>query len=692
MSNTKLINKFYRTYKILHKTIENEIKDNSYISSRVLDRIIVFLFIENNFTHKKIINNLKMYSNKKGITIFKSLINFYSGRVNFLEEEIDEVEFIINVFKVDMIENNIDISDLVMNKVISELSKYNWTLNSSEENSINLDILGNVFEKYINQKENGAYYTEIDTIKYINENTILLYLLNNLNSQEEIKLYISKTFIKINEIKDLVIENIDLVKVLKSLIIESNINNLEKNLLNILDNIKILDPTCGTGAFLINTADLLEDIYLTIFDKLNIDDPYIIIKIINNNIYGIDIMEDAIDIAKFRLYLKIIQRFNKSNINILKDELKINLVVGNTLTDDIFKKLNNIEFDCIVGNPPYIEYSKIKNNYTPKNISTIKSGNLYAFVIEKSIQLLKEKGTLGLIIPISIVSTKRMECLRKFIEKHCIDVFYSHFGDRPGTLFNGVHQKLTIFIGKKENINMTNIYTSSYYHWYKEERPYIFNNIKYIKNDYRNNYFYYKVGNNIEKSIIDKIINQNYSIDNHFTKESNYNAYLNPRMTFWVKCFKDQKLSSEFKKYSFTSDENAWIFISVMNSSLYYFFWECISDAWHITSKDLTFFNFDMDKLTIDERNKLINLAQKLENDLESKKVYIGSKQIEYEYKHKKSKTIIDEIDKVLMKYYNLTKEEFFYVINYNLKYRMNDELDNYLMIRKDIIEEISSI
>lgn len=694
MSNTKLISKFYRDYKSLHKTIEEDLKDiesSSYIASRVLDRVMIFLFVGNNFTNKDLINELIKYSNEKNISTFKSLIDFYIDREYFLGEKVYEIEFIISVFKFDMIERKVNISDLVMEKVIKTFSRYDWKLDSSYENAINPDILGNVFEKYINQRENGAYYTEIDTIKYINQNTILLYLLNNLDSQEKIKSYINKAFIKIDRIEDLVKENVDLVKVIKNIIQESNITNVEGNILNILDNIKILDPTCGTGAFLLNGVDLLEDIYITVFNKLNIDDPNLIIKIITNNIYGVDIMEDAIDIAKFRLYLKVIQSFNESNKDFFKERLKINLEVGNALVGDVFEKFNNgkeVYFDCIVGNPPYIEYSKVKNKYVVENIETIKSGNLYAFIIEKSINIVKEKGTVGFIVPISILSTKRTKDLRRFIEGNCKDIFYSSFGDRPGTLFNGVHQKLTILIGEKGNSSTKNIYTSSYYHWYKEERQHLFDNIKYIKNDYRNDDFYYKFGNEIEKSIIDKIINDEYSISNQFIKESEYNAYLNTRMTFWMKCFKNEKLSSEFKKYNFISNENAWIFMAIMNSSLYYFFWECISDVWHITSKDLSFFKFNIDRLTINEREQLINLAQELEKDLELKKIYIGSKQTEYEYKHKKSKMIIDEIDKVLKTHYNLTEEEYLYIIDYNLRYRMNDELDSYLKKRQNIMAE----
>jgi hypothetical protein len=69
-------------------------------------------------------------------------------------------------------------------------------------------------------------------------------------------------------------------------------------------------------------------------------------------------------------------------------------------------------------------------------------------------------------------------------------------------------------------------------------------------------------------------------------------------------------------------------------------------------------------------------LAKALEKDLESKKQYVGTVQTEYEYYHKLSKPIIDEIDKALAKHYGFTEEELDFIINYDIKYRMGGELE----------------
>ena len=93
---------------------------------------------------------------------------------------------------------------------------------------------------------------------------------------------------------------------------------------------------------------------------------------------------------------------------------------------------------------------------------------------EKTIDLLKQEGVLGLIVPISIISTRRMESIRNFLEIKCNNIFISSFSDRPGTLFNGVHQKLSIIIGRRKDSKYTSIYTTSYKHWYEEERKIYF--------------------------------------------------------------------------------------------------------------------------------------------------------------------------------------------------------------------------
>lgn len=62
-------------------------------------------------------------------------------------------------------------------------------------------------------------------------------------------------------------------------------------------------------------------------------------------------------------------------------------------------------FDVIIGNPPYVEYSKVKGDYTIKGYKTESCGNLYAYVVERNKMLLSSKGHSGMIIPHSAFCT-----------------------------------------------------------------------------------------------------------------------------------------------------------------------------------------------------------------------------------------------------------------------------------------------
>lgn len=695
MKRNSLINAFFKDYRRLHSLLEDSIDDMEnrvQLASRVLNRMIIVIYIKENFVESKID---KVIFNGNGADVFHKLLSFFQDPNQFLEKAKLEVQIITSLFKVNGKESSIHIPNEVMIAIFNTLSKYRWSIMESEDDGyITPDILGNVFEKYINQRENGAYYTDEDTINYINTNSIIYALFNRLNYKEEVLKGLISIINKnlndkayIDEFHEIVRENYNLLNLLEVFILNSEDKKVLSDIQRNLKEIKILDITAGTGAFLLGAIDILMTLHRAINKKMNIakdgeqvTDLDIVLFTIENNLYGLDIMNDAIEIAKFRIYFRIFSECIKNKVN-LQREVKLNLYIGNALTDNILEG----EYDCIIGNPPYVEYSKVRKQYEVKGFETISCGNIYAYVIEKSIRILNDNGIIGVIVPISLVSTRRMAPLIRYIEGSCKAMFFSNFGDRPGTLFNGVHQKVTIFIGHKGKSHRPLIYTSQYYHWYNSERELLFKNIRYMENPFKYQEFYYKIGNNLQKSIIEKVNKKEKSILDITVKGGNYKAYLNTRLAFWVKCFIGEKKSNEFKEYYFKNKEDALIFAALMNSNLYYFIWETISDGWHITRKELEYFKFDMKLLNDECRIKLANLALRLEEDLERNKEYVGTKQTKYEYRHKKSKLIINEIDLLLKDYYGFTDEEYNYIINYNLKYRMNDELDEYLSKRDGI-------
>ncbi len=668
------INKIYRNYKSLIKTLQLYFSKNESI--RLVNKLIA----------------LKILELKSGISIkyhildnipFLSIIGKFLNKIDYLYLNEYFQELVI-----------IPYSTLI--KLLKQIDKMNLVYFIDNNRSLN-DIIGAIFEKHINKKEVGAYYTSNETTNYIVEKTIISYLVNDNNSFKEI--------IKSKSIFDYIKKQ-----------------SKEKTL-NKLRSIKILDPTCGSGSFLFSAYFILRKIYNLLFDNLNNKELFHFI--FKNNLFGIDIDEESIKLLRFRIIIESIQH-KDNNFTELFD----NFIVGNTLVGSIETKkktdinvedektfnlqnnreifpainkevwpskteplhlgiiykdiLNNGGFDCIIGNPPYVEKNKV--SYNLSNYFNYKTGNLYAPVLERSINLLKEKGTLGMVVPISFISTPRMKPIREFLNKKLDYQFISSFADRPSSLFHGVHQKLNIIIGRKNSNKTDNyIYTSSYIHCNKSNKHLLFDNIRYIENDINtNNQFYYKVGNKIEKNILLKVLKKTeFSIIDNIDKNGRHNVWLNMRLLFWNKSFLEEQISKEYKKFSFNQEFFATIFYSLTNSNLFFFFWELVSDGWHITNKDLSSFKINFNDFSDEMINKLETINKELMYRLEQTKKEINSKQTNFEYQHKKAKDIIDKYDNIFGKYYLLTKQEINYLKFYNIEYRMNSELNNYLKNKK---------
>ena len=327
------------------------------------------------------------------------------------------------------------------------------------------------------------------------------------------------------------------------------------------------------------------------------------------------------------------------------------------------------DYQLIIGNPPYVEKSTV--DYS----ASVKYGNLYADVIHNSLDLLKEKGLIGYIIPISYISTSRMENIREYVENSSEKQYILSFADRPDCLFIGVHQKLNILIAQKHlNSGEHKIYTSDYNYWYKSEREHLFENNELIRNEHKQNNFYPKLSNSLEESIYNKVHGNGESIISRQITNSKYPLYLNKRAAFWIKSFIEQPYKSN--EYSVMHYDKNYIHLvnCVLNSSLYWWYWIKVSDCWHITNKELE--QFYIPDVTVLAAKKYQKLSKDLNNLLEQTKVKIDSKQAMYEYKHRLCKSQIDLIDNELAKLYGLTKEELNYIKNYQLYYRSAGEIN----------------
>jgi len=502
--------------------------------------------------------------------------------------------------------------------------------------NINNKVLGEIFEKLINKKEIGAYYTPVFLTKYITIYSIYLYFLKKLNLYTNFQ---KEDLINLSKIE------VEFYKLLNDI-------NSKKNIINILQNFRIFDPTCGSGNFIFVALIELKQIYKKL--DLDIND----VEIIKKHLFGNDIDKIALDLLFFRFELY----FNENNI----DKTLLAEIHKNFTNNDILEESKQIKFQCILGNPPYFELN-IDDKEKYQKFKTFKCGNIYPLILEKSFNYLDNKGIMGMVVPISFISTIRMKYIRNYLFNQSSNIHISSFADRPSSLFVGVHQKINVLFVEKDNFNINKLYTTSYIHFNKQEFSFDFiEKINYINNKYKFEYFLPKIGNKIEESIFDKIINEKTSLLSLKKSNGQGKLYVNQRLYLWIKTF-TKKLSSEYKVYYFNDNKIAKIIGAILNSNLFFIFWEITSDGWHLTNKELKLFSIP----NIDEKSKkrLVDLYLELEKKLEEKKEFIGTKQTQYAYKHKKCYNIIQDIDKELIQIFNFSNEEKKYILNYRNKY-----------------------
>ena len=490
--------------------------------------------------------------------------------------------------------------------------------------------LSSVNEKETRRKSDGVYYTPKDVTEFITCNAFINYTLstntriyNTRQAKEKFRAF--------------------------------HTDKVQKLL-----NSRILDPTCGTGEFLVMAAKIKVE-YLISKNKrerLTINQ----ILQIAGSIFGNDIEQTSIELSKLRLFFFFAQYIddNETILN-LATTLNANFSLFDFV---IFNRENFGNFDIVIGNPPYVEYNKLPI----KPLTGM--GNAYADVLINSEQVLAPEGVLAFIVPLSLVSTPRMGRLREYLSNTMRKQYFLNYADRPDCLFVSVHQKLTIYLGAKASLSKQ-VYSSNYNYWYKSERENLFDRTEIFRSKYGFRFGIPKIGNEIESSIFKKVFTDDPSrslLGNNLTDGEP--IYLNMRGCFWMKAFTFNPGSKEYNEYKFDKSRASFIHC-LLNSSLFFFFWIAISDCWHITSKELNSFKvavLDQSKIPVFE-----TLSKELEAELERTKVYIGSKQTEYEYKHKDCKHVIDKIDRALQQIYNLTDDELSYLINFNLRYRTSN-------------------
>lgn len=414
----------YRDFSIFRNHLfENIVKNNLHVekssllrlTQKLCDRIIFILFAEDRglLRHNTIKEIREEFKGQKFTSYaLYDIYKFYFNAINEGNEKLGIPKYNGGLFAKDEILDSLIIDDEVLNMEAQKLSDYDFA------SEISVNILGHIFEQSLTdleeiqanidnadfdkkqgkRKKDGVFYTPEYITRYIVENT-----LGRLCEEKK-----------------------ELLQIGGEILTPSNSKKLTKaeqahkqNILiyrEWLTNLKILDPACGSGAFLNQALEFLIKEHTLVRDMLlpfeDLTLGYEIEKeILEHNLYGVDINEDAVEIAKLSLWLRTAHKGRELT------SLAEKIVCANSLLNMPFEEGS---FDVVIGNPPYVALNKIKNiNYANAGFEVFeKTGDILALFIEKGLRLTAENKYFSFIVSNSWLKTKYGEPLKQFLEKN----------------------------------------------------------------------------------------------------------------------------------------------------------------------------------------------------------------------------------------------------------------------------------
>ncbi len=335
--------------------------------------------------------------------------------------------------------------------------------------------------------------------------------------------------------------------------------------------------------------------------------------------------------------------------------------------------LNAGGFDVIIGNPPYVELSDIEGQYSIRQLSLVQTGNLYSLCLERFTQLLHSTARLGVIIPISSISTPRMLPLMQLLQRYFSPIHLSNFAVRPGKLFVGVDMNLTVLLGKRGLRMQTDaLFSSVYNRWNESARDWLFPNLAYASAKLiEHGSAISKIGSDLPAHLLNKIARHPSLAHRRNGAPGADRGVYHSGGRYFRKCIREQ-LSNEYKPLNLQKGF-ADPAICLLSSSLYYWFWIAISDCYHVTKRDIDSVPVPASLRASPETS---DLAKRLLEDLwkhaerRIRQRKDGSRQEEVNFRVGMSKSIIDEIDSLLAKHYGLSDEELDFITNYDVKFR----------------------
>jgi len=439
-------------------------------SQKLLDRFLFLFFAEDRQllppnSVRLILNDWRdLQERDEDIRLYNRFKKYFEYlNTGFKGKRYDVFAYNGGLFKPDEVLDIITIDDELLFKHTLKLSEYDFA------SEVDVNILGHIFENSLNEldeikaqleggiiekqstkrKKDGVFYTPKYITKYIVDNTI-----GKLCADKKAEL-------KINE-EDYFTDK-KRTKATKQPLLEKL--TLYRNWLL---EITICDPACGSGAFLNQALDFLiqEHRYIDELQAKLFGDALVLSdvekSILENNLYGVDLNEESVEIAKLSLWLRTAQPNRKLN------DLNNNIKCGNSLIDNISiagdkafnwekefpKVFNKGGFDVVIGNPPYVKEATNKDAFNGLHNHECYQGKMDLWYLFGclGLEIVKEKsGIVGYIAPNNWITNDGASKFRNFVLNYSRLIEFIDFGDYK--VFESASIQTMIYIMVKESIN-----------------------------------------------------------------------------------------------------------------------------------------------------------------------------------------------------------------------------------------------
>lgn len=421
-------------------------------SQKLLDRFLFIFFAEDKglLPPNSISVIVDDWNKLKDLDAYKPLYSRFQKYFGYMNDGFKGKNYEIHaynggLFKADPLLDTLTITDELLEKNVLKLTEYDF------ETEVDTNILGHIFEHSLNDIENvraqlageevdksktkrkkdGVFYTPKYITKYIVDNTV-----GKLCEEKKQELGIDEEEFA----KDRKGRRKDTIKKLDALL---------KDYREWLLQLTICDPACGSGAFLNQALEFLmaEHRYVDELESQLLGYamvfPDVENHILERNIYGVDINEESVEIARLSLWLRTAKKGRKLT------SLSSNIKVGNSLIDDpevagvlafnwqeqfptVFEKGG---FDVVIGNPPYVRkqglmehYPEMCEFYEYKYVSATANYDIYALFMERSYDLINSAGEVSFILPHKFLVADFGVGIRTFFKSKKAVKSLVHFG------------------------------------------------------------------------------------------------------------------------------------------------------------------------------------------------------------------------------------------------------------------------